>query len=80
MSHLRVHGLKTKLNNMIEIHWVLLMERNMAYLRAQHGSLKVRRLYLKKAWYLALVKCLDIYLELQKMSKLGLKMELNWAT
>ena len=62
MSHLRVHGLKNHLNYMMEIIWVLLMELNMAYLRAQPGSLKVRRLALNKAWYLILVKCLDIHL------------------
>ena len=67
MSHLRFHGLKTHLNNMINMHWFILMDLKVAYLRDQPGILKVRRLSLKKAWYLALVKCLSLYLELLTM-------------
>ena len=50
----------------------------MAYLGAQPGSLKVRRLDMKKAWNLALVKCLALHLDMRKISKLGLIMELIW--
>ena len=36
MSHLRVHGLKTHLNHMMNMHWFLVMKLKMAYLRAHH--------------------------------------------
>ena len=36
MSHLRNNALKTHLNHAMNIHWVLLMNPNMAYLRAHH--------------------------------------------
>ena len=36
MSHLRFNGLKTHLDHMMNIHWVLLMELKMEYLRAHH--------------------------------------------
>ena len=38
MSHLRFHGLKAQLNNMMNMHWVLLMNLKMAYLRAHRES------------------------------------------
>ena len=36
MSHLRVHDLKTHFNYKTNIHWVILMKPNIAYLRAHH--------------------------------------------
>ena len=36
ISHFSVHGLKTHLNQMLEMQWVLLMDIKMAYLRSQH--------------------------------------------
>ena len=50
--------------NLMELYWVIFMEPK---IRAQHWEyhldiLRVRRLYLKKVWYLELVKCLAIYL------------------
>ena len=64
MSHLIFNGLKTHLNYMIKMYWVILMDMKMAYLRAQPWSMEARRLDLKKAWYLALMKCLDLHLDL----------------
>ena len=64
MSYLRVLCLKTHVDHMMEIYWVILMELN---IRAKHWGyhldiLRVMLLYLKKAWYLELVKCLAVYL------------------
>ena len=36
MSQLRFHGLKTHLNHMMNVHWVILMKLKMAYLKARH--------------------------------------------
>ena len=36
MSHLRVHGLKTHLNNMMNMQWVILMKTKMEYLMSHH--------------------------------------------
>ena len=36
MSYLRVNGLKTHLNHMMNMHWVLLMKLKMAYFSDQH--------------------------------------------
>ena len=36
ISHLRVHGLKTHLNYMMNMQWVILIKLEMAYLRAHH--------------------------------------------
>ena len=34
MSHLRVHGFKTRLNHMMNMHWNFLMKLKVAYMRA----------------------------------------------
>ena len=52
MSHLRVHCLRTHLDDTVEMHWVHLMEINT---RAQNWAyhldiLMVRRLDMKKSW------------------------------
>ena len=36
MSHFRGHGLKTRLNHMMKMHWVLLMKLKILYLRDQN--------------------------------------------
>ena len=55
---LRVYCLSNHVDNTLKLYWVIFMELKM---RAQHwechlGILRVRRLALKQAWYLELVK------------------------
>ena len=62
MSHLRFNFLRTHLDHIMELYWAPLRELKM---RAQNWEyhldiLRVRRLAMRKAWYLDLLKCLAI--------------------
>ena len=79
MSHLRVHGLNTHLDNMMNMHWVLLMKPKMEYLRAHHLESESEALGSEEGMVLGTGEVLGSTLGSTKISKLGLVIELIWA-